>query len=297
MFRVLSMAVNLATEHLNVSSAYTLIKFLRKNCPTQLPILHETLLVRAAKFGNLTLLKILIAELEVQNTEHVAEIQTAVDSVFSVLRSTLNCRPNFTFDQVAVLRYFLDNKIITAEDTAPYHYTMLRAVDLAAQLGDNLLVDILVEYGATPLHLQVALTHILAPPSRRSQLPFHTGELFSLPCVPVFHMTQHLLKTGTIVTATALSWCENRASIVMRMHYDKARSAGNLADDPKTTVLVGYQVMKQGLLLRGTFGGIMKLVLRLITNGEITIPTEPLLFQSMAGEITEWLKASTENSS
>jgi hypothetical protein len=297
MFRVLSMAVNLATEHLNVSSAYTLIKFLRKNCPTQLPTLHETLLVRAAKFDNLTLLKILIAELEVQNTEHVAEIQTAVDSVFSVLRSTLNCRPNFTFDQVAFLRYFLDNKIITAEDTAPYHYTMLRAVDLAAQLGDNLLVDILVEYGATPLHLQVALTHILAPPSRRSHLPFHTGELFSLPCMPVFQMTQHLLKAGTIVTATALSWCESRASIVMRMHYDKARSAGNLADDAKTTVLVGYQVMKQGLLLRGTFGGIMKLVLRLITNGEITIPTEPLLFQSMAGEITEWLTASTENSS
>jgi hypothetical protein len=159
-----------------------------------------------------------------------------------------------------------------------------------------LLIDILVVYSATPLHLQDALAQVLAPPSRRSQLPLYTDELFSLPCVPVFQMTRPLMKAGTVTTAAALSWCEGRASIVMRMHYDKARPAGSLTDDAKTTVHIGYQVMKQGLILRGTFGGSMKLVLRLIANGKISMPTELLSFQSMAEEITEWLKATTENS-
>jgi hypothetical protein len=106
-----------------------------------------------------------------------------------------------------------------------------------------------------------------------------------------FFMVHHLVRAGVAVDSLALEHLEKRASRVLKARHDFHKAHACVSDGAMVTVLVAREAMRSVSQRELKRFGSIKLLLKLVLNGKMKVPTMPLPFEEMAREVCDWMVA------
>jgi hypothetical protein len=103
------------------------------------------------------------------------------------------------------------------------------------------------------------------------------------------HMVQHLLNAGVAVDGEVFKRCEEWASNVLKARHDFKKAQSSISEGAMVTIIIAREAMSRLKKEELNASGSVKLLLKLVLNGRIKVPTAPLPFEEMAKEVYAWL--------
>jgi hypothetical protein len=104
-------------------------------------------------------------------------------------------------------------------------------------------------------------------------------------------MVHHLIEAGVAVVSLVLGNFESRASRVLKARHNFHKVHKCISEGAMVTILIAREAMRTVSRHELKQFGSIKLLLRLVLNGKLKVPTEPLPFEEMAKEVIDWLAA------
>jgi hypothetical protein len=266
----LEKAITLAIKANNFHCALAILAFARKNVqPSYDHHLRGRTLVRAMKYGCLDVLKSILDEKKSDDSHHTEHSKEGICHVLICGRSN-------------IVRYLLTENLLSFHSKFGLerdHRLTGTPMELAVKFGHSVIIDLLLEAGDVlkPSHIVIALTNILNKKSENMRAAFFT--------------IHHLIKKGAVLDRHSLEVFEAYAGKILRLRYNKEVHV-NITNAVMTVVLVAVEIGKNFCReVMKAKGGSIKMVLRLVVNGRLRVPTEPLPFHQLAQEVVEWTQA------
>ncbi|KAH3951874.1 hypothetical protein HBI56_149530 [Parastagonospora nodorum] len=205
---------------------------------------------------------VLVGNLSV--TEKAGLIQ--VDKISSALQVYIlkGAKAACVAGRTNVLRFLLENKFLIG-------------VALAAGYGYRSMIELYIG------HCNAIASQILVNAMSRCMLHDQTRLAFTT--------VQYLLQAGALVDDLVLQRCEARTSYVQRAIYKRGNIHCCITGGAMTITLIAHEAMKQlpwATLYRYVA---IKMLLRIIANGKVKVPTEPMPFHAMVKDVIGWLKS------
>ncbi|KAI4697245.1 uncharacterized protein J4E84_000372 [Alternaria hordeiaustralica] len=247
----------------DTESVRMLLEFFVTRREARIPEIWKKLITDGAQNGKTeTLVTILKDDIPKRNPgDHHSDLQYALKEACEAGHSELVCR-------------ILGGDFVLFNRDHLIQQTSLEA----ARYGHRKLVVVLRSYGA----------HI------GSQHLVEGMTTFADRATTHFLMTRHLVDAGVSIDAQVLKQCESKASFALRARHKMKQSHFCLTDGAMVTILIASEAKRQGLRAELKSCGSIKLLLRLVLNGKIIVPPEPLDFMKLAVEVVDWLASESQ---
>ncbi|EAT80078.1 hypothetical protein SNOG_12780 [Parastagonospora nodorum SN15] len=179
--------------------------------------------------------------------------------------------------QVDKISSALQVYILKGAKAAYGRHKEISGVALAAGYGYRSMIELYIG------HCNAIASQILVNAMSRCMLHDQTRLAFTT--------VQYLLQAGALVDDLVLQRCEARTSYVQRAIYKRGNIHCCITGGAMTITLIAHEAMKQlpwATLYRYVA---IKMLLRIIANGKVKVPTEPMPFHAMVKDVIGWLKS------